>query len=811
MTEKAGTVQSVGLATAIVVVANIMLYLVPLPVAFIIGGGLGEAARWYTDGGYFMHMVTLLAMAQLATGIVLGILHLHRPLPMVLYLIVPACTALIGIAGSAVGLTMVAEALVHAPPDMMLQMWSAGLAIAGVTRQFGLAAASLGCLSMVVGAGMAAFVRRGLGAPDRGTGAALITAGIGVAVTVAGTAGLLVLSGGDLGVGRPVVLVMAVLFGTLFAALGARGIAALASVENPAHQALAVSLGLTCALGLVLAVVSHGTAMAGATISSGLEAIATAPPDMRMAMLAAVATLHKWTLIMTAGLGLGALLIGATVLGSALPGFGPWVAQRAKWAGAAALLVLAVVAADALLTLAGNTRHDLLVEHLAVKLPDGTQLPASTSERRFMGDVPVVGMGRSGVTLDGETVGALSSSEARTALGRALAKDAPEEPNPVQKFLPSKGTHDALPEDGAINRGLLGVLAKPVTSGPCGHAAWGPVALALDGSLPAEKAWRQTGWLRDGGGCELQLLTEHDGTPTMSAEAETLLSGTGMLGNLVSIAANEKNALQVLLLPSYPITRSSHPPLNLTLTVTGGVVTIAGSGGTLDPPIDAKAGRVDQAALQKKLVEIKDAFPDERRVYLTYDGVGATTVQHLVDAMDAARDTRDNTGDTRTLFDDPVWIGSTRHHGSGILGLLGGPPPGLGGLGGLGTVGSGAFAGLSGHGIGTLGTRTPSGPVIMGALPKEVIQKVIADSKNKVRYCYEKALTRQPNLEGRIDLKFIINANGKVVKAQVESSTLGNVEVEKCILRAIKAMRFPKPAGGGIVEVRYPFIFKSMP
>ena len=96
----------------------------------------------------------------------------------------------------------------------------------------------------------------------------------------------------------------------------------------------------------------------------------------------------------------------------------------------------------------------------------------------------------------------------------------------------------------------------------------------------------------------------------------------------------------------------------------------------------------------------------------------------------------------------------------------------------------------------------------MGALPKEVIQKVINDSKKKIRYCYEKALAREPSLAGRVGIRFIIAADGRVAKAQVDDSTIGSVAVEKCMLRVIRRMKFPNPAGGGIVEVRYPFIFK---
>ncbi len=38
---------------------------------------------------------------------------------------------------------------------------------------------------------------------------------------------------------------------------------------------------------------------------------------------------------------------------------------------------------------------------------------------------------------------------------------------------------------------------------------------------------------------------------------------------------------------------------------------------------------------------------------------------------------------------------------------------------------------------------------------------------------------------------------------------MGNPNVERCIASRIEAWRFPSPAGGGIVEVSYPFVFRA--
>jgi hypothetical protein len=47
------------------------------------------------------------------------------------------------------------------------------------------------------------------------------------------------------------------------------------------------------------------------------------------------------------------------------------------------------------------------------------------------------------------------------------------------------------------------------------------------------------------------------------------------------------------------------------------------------------------------------------------------------------------------------------------------------------------------------------------------------------------------------------------VVSKVGSSTLKNAKVETCIAQAVRRWLFPKPKGGGIVIVSYPFVLRS--
>lgn len=141
------------------------------------------------------------------------------------------------------------------------------------------------------------------------------------------------------------------------------------------------------------------------------------------------------------------------------------------------------------------------------------------------------------------------------------------------------------------------------------------------------------------------------------------------------------------------------------------------------------------------------------------------------------------------------------------------------GIGVLGTAGRGGGGeGGAGYGAGAadLGAKrqrdieiTAGKTVIRGSLSKEIIKRVIDKHKAQIRYCYEKELQRSPGLFGKVATQFVIDAGGRVIEATVEQNTMTVDEVGRCITAKIRTWKFPKPKGGGIVEVRYPFIFKA--
>ena len=96
---------------------------------------------------------------------------------------------------------------------------------------------------------------------------------------------------------------------------------------------------------------------------------------------------------------------------------------------------------------------------------------------------------------------------------------------------------------------------------------------------------------------------------------------------------------------------------------------------------------------------------------------------------------------------------------------------------------------------------------VSGSLDRDVIYAVIRRNMNQYRYCYQRSLTKNPDLAGKVTISFVIAQDGTVATAQVESSTLDSEEVESCIAQRWKRMQFPAPTGGGIVKVTYPLVF----
>ena len=104
-----------------------------------------------------------------------------------------------------------------------------------------------------------------------------------------------------------------------------------------------------------------------------------------------------------------------------------------------------------------------------------------------------------------------------------------------------------------------------------------------------------------------------------------------------------------------------------------------------------------------------------------------------------------------------------------------------------------------------------SGRPLRGSLDRKVIKDVIREHHREVRACYEVEMVKQPDLAGQVLSQFTISAGGDVVAVVLRDSTLGNPTVEECVRRRLLSWKFPKPQGGGNVDVVYAFNFFPSP
>jgi TonB family protein len=89
---------------------------------------------------------------------------------------------------------------------------------------------------------------------------------------------------------------------------------------------------------------------------------------------------------------------------------------------------------------------------------------------------------------------------------------------------------------------------------------------------------------------------------------------------------------------------------------------------------------------------------------------------------------------------------------------------------------------------------------VIPTLSSATVAAVASDHARELAKCEGSA-----ELHGDIAVSFQVDAAGKVVKSQL-SSSVGNPKVAGCILKAVQAWTFPRPASGsakGVYSINY--------
>jgi hypothetical protein len=97
--------------------------------------------------------------------------------------------------------------------------------------------------------------------------------------------------------------------------------------------------------------------------------------------------------------------------------------------------------------------------------------------------------------------------------------------------------------------------------------------------------------------------------------------------------------------------------------------------------------------------------------------------------------------------------------------------------------------------------------VVLGPVDPANITAVISKQRAALQYCYQRELTKNPSLGGKLLAKITVYSDGTVTSATTDSSTLANASVESCVVGRLQSLRFSEPSGGGIAMVKLPLTF----
>jgi len=78
-----------------------------------------------------------------------------------------------------------------------------------------------------------------------------------------------------------------------------------------------------------------------------------------------------------------------------------------------------------------------------------------------------------------------------------------------------------------------------------------------------------------------------------------------------------------------------------------------------------------------------------------------------------------------------------------------------------------------------------------GHIDAFVVRQKIKKDLPKINRCYESALRYEPQLAGKVSVRFAVVRTGYVKGVQVVENTTGNEKVERCVTRVLSAIRFP--------------------
>jgi outer membrane biosynthesis protein TonB len=244
------------------------------------------------------------------------------------------------------------------------------------------------------------------------------------------------------------------------------------------------------------------------------------------------------------------------------------------------------------------------------------------------------------------------------------------------------------------------------------------------------------------------------------------------------------------------------------------------------PPPKAEEKKAEQVAERKddKREEKKQETPEqvaERKAARAAAVAKAVQSKGILKVL-GALGPGSATGAVADVFGTGGGIGDVATALSGAGGVAVANDPGAGGgrkgggEGGAASIGDLATSGGGKVGLGAKTEVRVSGSV--AAEEAEVDSSDIDQAKlnafvrarmGLIKACYESALKRNPNLKGKIAIRFTILETGGLADVSAAQNTMGAVDVASCIMNTMRSWRTQfRPSGPVVVE--YPFVFSPV-
>lgn len=117
-------------------------------------------------------------------------------------------------------------------------------------------------------------------------------------------------------------------------------------------------------------------------------------------------------------------------------------------------------------------------------------------------------------------------------------------------------------------------------------------------------------------------------------------------------------------------------------------------------------------------------------------------------------------------------------------------------------------AGSSGQTTDPLGGNIPAPSAhATGALPTDVVMRVVATHRSVLKACYDAKLKTDPKYRGKIVVEWEITPGGRASKVKIASSTFPDPDVPSCIEKEIAKWTFPQAATP--TQIALPLAFLS--